>query len=348
MFCMKVIKNKKYAYFSVAAMLAGTLAFLFPPRIGASNAAEYTGDGTNPATGEWTWQVNVQEVLNVTVTVTDPGEEGWAEGDVDTFLRNKVHVKVTSNNAKGFTAGMTTKETHTNLTNAAASTTLPTLTGSAKCTGTADANCAAFVANHWGYSLDDTDDGKAGTYNPLVGSAAAPITVLSSKDGSPEKDIFFGAKADKTQASGTYAGTVVFTVTSGTNGEDLPGSGSGDQPLPGPSADDPAFSPTISEAPSSNSAPTYTYTTNNRTYRSTATSVATVADDQQPRKTSNEFVSPLGVNRTDNQTITNIQHGSIITTVLMVVALVTAAIGIFFFILARRRDREEEEDIQEV
>lgn len=342
---MKVIKNKKYAYFSIAALLAGTLAFIFPPHIAPSNAQDYTATGTDPATGEWVWQVNVQEVLNM--TITNEGGKVSATGDVDQFLRDKVTVNVSSNNGTGFTAGMTTLKDTTELSHATLSTSLPTLQATAKCGGTSDANCAQFAANHWGYSLDDTDAGKAGTYAALVGAKQTPITIASSAtQASASKDVFFGAKANQSQASGTYKGTVVFTVTSGTKGSDLPAaSGTSGDPTPGED-----FQPSIS--PSTNSVPTYTYTTNNRTYRSTATSIAdaTVSTDagQTKRSTANDFVSPLGVNQKEDQTFSNIQHGSIITTTLMVVAIIAAGVGIFFFILARRRDREEEDEIQEV
>ena len=335
---MKVIKNKKYAYFSFATLFVGTLAFLFPPHFSATNAQEYTG--TTTASGEWTWQVNVEEVLNMTVTY--PQAEGWAKGDVGQFLRNKVNVSVSSNNGQGFTAGMTTKKDTTELTNVAASTaTLPTIDKAQAytCTGTEDTNCLAFSSNHWGYSLDDTEEGKAGTYKPLVGAKEVPITVLNSAtQTSMNKDVFFGAKADKGLASGTYKGTVVFTVTTGTQGSDLPAAAAGE-----PAAAGPEMSPNVSPS----QAGTYTYTTNNRTYRSTADSVAVATKDGQKKSAATDFVSPLGVNEKADQTFTNIQYGSIVTTTLMVVAILAAAVGIFFFVLARRRDREEEE-IQEV
>lgn len=337
---MKVIKNKKYAYFSLAMLIAGTLLYLFPPHFAATNAKDCGDATTCEDSQESVWSVNVEETLSVTVTPPlDPSAgENEAKGDVDTFLRNKVNLSVSSNNGKGFTAGMTTEGADTSLAHlseageADGKDTIPTL-------GAASVK-SAFPTNFWGYSLDDTEPGKDDSnYKALVANTAAPITVLSSPTNATQnKDIYFGAKANKSKLAGTYKGTVVFTVTSETDGKDL-GGGTGDEPSPeGPSAD----TPSAEDGPSI--APTYAYTTNNRTYRAASSNgepVAIVENTKKKQTTLDNYVSPLGV---QDKTYTNVQSGSIITTILMIIALIAAVIGFFFFIIAKRRKEEEDEE----
>lgn len=284
------------------------------------------------------FSVNVEETLSM--TVTDPseagsGEEGWAQGDVNKFLRNKVHVAVSSNSAKGYTAGMYTKQTATNLTHTTLSSyTLPTLSNNSTC---ADANCEAFPKNAWGYSLDD--DTNTGTYKAMVGATATPITVLSSAtNASGEEDVYFGAKADGTKASGTYKADVVFTVTAGTEGSPLsPATPSdpGNPDQPGPSYDG---------GGATNDGPQiFSYTTNDRTYRSYAsdTAVATTETGTQKKSTIDDFVTPLGALERNSE---EIQDGSPITRIMMCVAFAAAGVGLFFFILAKRRKEDDEEE----
>ena len=345
MFLMKVIKNKNLAYFSMATLFAGTLLYLFPPQPSWTNAAE------NTDSRDITFSVNVEDSLNLTVNT--PDESSWAKGDANDFLRNKVSVEVSSNNGNGFTAGMTTKEVSTDLTNIAKDTAkIPTLGAEVKpqCAGE---TCEAFPANFWGYSLDDTES-YTGTYNALVGSDQAPITILSQESGtttSATKDIYFGAKADKTQASGTYSGTVIFTVASDTNGKDLdPQSPGGDTPVtPG---DGPSFEgDTPSDAPSytPSSPNTYAYSTTAErgttySYSSADSDTIAMVNDKKQKNTASGYVTPLGVNE-KTLTSANIQKFSIITIILMIIALLTAFIGIFFFILAKRRKDDDDEEI---
>ena len=48
------------------------------------------------------FQVNVKEGLSVSVST--PDSSSWASGNAGDFLRNKVSVSITSNNAQGFKA----------------------------------------------------------------------------------------------------------------------------------------------------------------------------------------------------------------------------------------------------
>lgn len=342
---MKVIKNKKYLFILYAVVTASTLLYIFPPHFEAVSAEDCSGGCTKDGSveGETTFSVNVQETLSMTVT---PEAQEGATGNTDTFLRNKITVAVASNNGQGFTAGMTTKTADTSLAHINAEGTpdskgtIPTLTSTTSNRGgSSDTTYAGFPANNWGYSLDDGEG--TGTYSKLVGVNDAPITVLSSKNAetSASSDVYFGAKADKSKAAGTYKGTVVFTVTSGTQGSPL---------LPQGPAGDPGSSdgPQIADNPQTSEAPSYVYTTNNRTYQSYNYSSAASAgrnatEDSQKKTTAGEYAAPLGA---IERSASNIQTGSPIARILMIVAFSAAGVGIVFFVLAKRRKDDEDEE----
>ena len=106
---------KRIARAATVLVLMGTLFFLFPPKSAIVHAK-------NPA--NVTFQVNVQEVLSVSITTPT----NWDKGNVGVFLRNKVTLDVTSNNINGFTALMNSTDSSANLYHSSkANTTLPTL-----------------------------------------------------------------------------------------------------------------------------------------------------------------------------------------------------------------------------
>ncbi len=373
---MKVIKNKKCAGFSILSLIiVGTLLYIFPPHFGEANAD----------TQEWTWQVSVAETLSMSVSTPTA-----QTGDPGKFLRESVNVTVASNNGGGYNVKM--GAANTNLANG--SVTIPTLATAPKC---ADANCAAFPANYWGYSTDDTSN--TGTYKAVKATASADtIMTKTALTASASQTVWFGAKADASKASGTYTGTVTFTATSGAAAGDPGMSGPDSTPQPGPSIDEPVddgpsfedpgtsepgtgepgvsepgtseepspVDPSISEAPSTSTQPSqssqssasgssvnsqFAYSAGGQTYRSEASTVTEVAENsKKPTQSgsgnaSDKYVSPLGVNE-KTYTSSNVQRGSIITTILMCVAFCAAGVGILFFILAKRRDDEEEEEDQ--
>lgn len=307
---------KKITKASVVLMSVGTLFFLFPPHFFRASAADAT------------FQVNIQEVLSVSVTT--PTE--WAKGNVGDFLRNKVTLSVTSNNANGFTALMNTADNDSYLYHSSkANTVLQTLSSD-------NILRSSFTANRWGYSIDDTDENN-GTgsnnshYSKLVGANASPISLISNAQSTganpiTSRDIYFGTKSTLSQASGTYTGTIVFNVISGV--------------LPVDNQDPPQ--PVIPNSPAVDGSSTPTYdSTNNRTV------VTTVTDNQDDTTTKTTTVSegnvaPQGV--TDS-TSSNIYDGSMLATGLAVTASVAATSGIIFFILAKRKKDEEEEDEEE-
>lgn len=310
-----------------------------------------------------TFQVNVKEGLSVSVTT--PDSSSWAAGGVNEFLRNKVSLSVTSNNASGFKASMYSKST-TNLANAADNTkTIPTLSGST--------TRSAFPANRWGYSLSTTPTGSSVSYGetdagnnssnyyPLVSTSASPITLLSSATASTgSQNIYFGAKADMTQASGTYLGTVIISVVTGTINEN---SGNTDYNPTTPT--DPA-SP-VNDNPSDSSG-TVAYNSGSTgvgistesgsapsaggtRYSGTTAYTTTTSDGSAHTSTSvteitggdnrSAYTSPQGV------TTSNINDGSSLSAALATTAAVAAASGAFFFIAAKRREDDDEEDEEE-
>ena len=340
---MKVIKNKKYSFILFAAITASTLLYLFPPHFEIVGAKDCSGGCTDDGKveGETTFSVNVQETLSMTVT---PDTQVGATGNVDEFLRNDVKVEVASINGQGFTAGMTTKTADTSLAHISAEEapdekdSIPTLSeATTQRGGESDANYASFPANFWGYSLDDAE--KTGKYAALVGSDQVPITVLSSDKTETSKSgyVYFGAKANNNKASGTYKGTVVFTVTSGTSGSPLP--------IQSPAAAEPGQpdGPQMADNTQAANSPTYSYTTQNRTYQSYNynSSASRVASEDGQKKTTaaSEYASPLGAIERNSS---NIQSGSPIARVLMIVGFSAAAVGVVFFVLAKKDKKQDD------
>ena len=308
---------KRIARATTVLVLMGTLFFLFPSKSAIVHAE-------NPA--NVTFQVNVEEVLSVSITTPT----NWAKGDVGDFLRNKVTLDVTSNNINGFTALMNSTDSSANLYHSSkANTTLPTLTESNK-------TRANFQENHWGYSIND--DSETGTYDPMVGSTSTPIILISNDQSTgsnnqqlaTSRDIYFGAKSSITQTSGTYSGTVVFNIVSGI--------------LPVDNENKPDI-PASPATPGENNVATYDQTNNRTVYTTTTTNAATNTTEQTTTitngDTTNSYADPAGV--TDS-TSSNIYDGSMLNTVLATTASVAAASGLIFFILAKRKKDDDDEE----
>ncbi len=305
---------------SLTLVLGTTMTFSATPLIHATDA-------------NTSFQVNVADSLAVSVTAPAT----WATGDIDTFLRNKVSIEVVSNDSAGFTASMYSEDS-TDLTNVAKSTfTIPTL---------ADQSTRSdFPSDYWGYSLgvsslagrnyNETDAGNsASVYYPLVATSASPITILQAAEGtySGTQDIYFGAKASVNKASGTYTGTVLISVVTGT--------------VTTPS-DNPNDNPITPVNPATNNDTTEGHATydgvNDRTvYYSTTVASDTVSTTTEVSKgnTTSSYAAPAGVT---TKTSSNINSGSIALG-LATTASVAAASGIFFFILAKRREEDEDEE----
>ena len=281
-----------------------------------------------------TFQVNVKEALSVSITT--PSE--WASGTPTTtaatdLLRNKVSVDVISNNGVGFTATM--NATTTDLVNNSKSTvTLPTLTES---TTSGD-----FPANYWGYSLNttggtaenptyngkiynETDEGNSNSYYHPIPTTLA--TILTGR-GHATRDIYFGAKADISQASGTYSGTVVISVVTGevndNNGSDAPSTPT-DPATPISSGDNPSYDSTAKRT---------VYTT------TSGTTTTTQVSDGDNRN----YYDPQGV--TTSNYSSNVSDSSPLAIGLASAAAVAAVSGGIFFILAKRKKDDDEEEEQ--
>ena len=333
----KVIVGSICILSTVAGVCAGNIA----ANQVAAEAYNCTQTGQS-CEGNMTFQVNVVESL--TVELTTPSSQ--ASGGMNTFLRNNVNLAVSTNNTNGFTASMYSSNNTTDLTNSAASTTLPTLTS--------DSTRGSFPSNHWGYSLGDyTKAGASGTsetsegsgsstYKNLVSTSATPITVLSSTTAaSDSQDIYFGAKADSSLASGTYSGTVIISVVTGDITNDNP------------------ITPTNPAGPSTDTTPndyiaTYTGTstttggsTNGTTVYTTTSSTAstdTTTTRIEEGDTTTTYRGPQGV---VENTSARVNGNTPLATGLAVASTVAATSGIIFFILAKRKkddDEEEEED----
>lgn len=299
-------------------LLAGILSsFIFPGFFPVS-----ADDSANT-----TFQVNIKESLSVSITTPT----SWANGDVDTFLRNTVGLKVASNNANGFTASMSAQNSTALAHSSKAGVVLNTLDSSS--------SRASFPANYWGYSLESsvTGDNKTygetnsgnpnSTYYPIT-TSATPITILkNTTSGTLSQNIYFGAKSDITKASGTYSGTVVINVVSGIINND--------------NSDPSTYNPITPTNPATDVTPGTPVedTTNHRLISTTRT----VGNDTTTTETTvtDTYVAPQGV--TDS-TSSNIYDGSMLTTALAATASVAAASGVAFFILAKRKKDDDEEE----
>lgn len=288
-----------------------------------------------------TFQVNVKETLSVQITTPTT----WASGDVNEFLRNKVSLNVSTNNANGFTASMYSQTT-TNLTNTSINTeTIPTLASSAV--------RGSFPANYWGYSLGvasfdnktygETDAGdNTSSYYPLVNTSATPIKILTgTSNGS--RDIYFGAKAGLAKASGTYTGTVVINVVTDTIDSNTNPMTPTNPATPSSTEETAAFT-AAPVGSTSHGSTVYTYTRTNSTNHTTTTT--TQVSDGNNVSAYSGYTPPQGVSESTDYNVSS--AGSPVAAGLATTASVAAASGILFFILAKRREKDDEEDESEM
>lgn len=313
---------KKIFRVGLVFTLVGTLFFLFPPHF-------YSVQAT---TANTTFQVNVQESLSVSIETPTV----WDSGDVNEFLRNTIGLTVSSNNADGFTASMFAQGSNSLTHSSKAGVALGPITNSPATRG-------SFPANEWGYSLKnavtgnpdnrtygETEEGNSSSNYYAVNTSTSPITVLkNTTSGTLSQDIYFGAKSDINQASGTYSGTVIINVVSGVINNDSSSQN---------------YNPITPTNPATDTTPgtTFNDTTNHRLISTTRT----VGNDTTTTETTvtDTYVAPQGV--TDS-TSSNVYDGSMLNTALAATASVAAASGVIFFILAKRKKDDDEEDEEE-
>ena len=298
-------------------------------------------------TGSATLQANVAEVLTLALTepTTWASTSNYTAGTGDTlvsdFIRNKIGVSVISNNLNGYTASMYTKTNETDLINSAYKNEstipeygrIPTLT--------ANTTVANFGANQWGYSLDDNGSSTTATYSGLK-TSANPIQVLQKNDGNNNtRDVYFGAKADTTKDSGTYAQTVVFSVVSGitTTPSDNPNNNPvvPENPATPNSNDDIAVYTPSGNTPyysnSSTGATTYTTTTTNNTNNTTTKTTTVTTGDTRTSYANAQGVTTSSGKGSDN---TALAIG------FATAAVVAAGTGIGLYAASKRRKDDEE------
>ena len=276
------------------------------------------------------FNVDITEVL--TISITDP--VSWASGDltnvsgnnmVSNLLRNKVTVTAITNNATGATVSMYTP--NTDLINQSSNTeTIPTLNSSI--------TAASFPANRWGYSVTDTVGGdSSASYNPLSTTAQQIFTTVgTSSVGTGSKDVFFGAKADNTKKSGTYAQTVYFVAVTGTIDTENP-----QTPL-NPSTPAPVDNTPTYVANTGNPATGQTtYTTHTSSGSGTSPvsgSNKTTTTEVSKGDTRNSYTQPAGV--TKSKEVSKDSTDSSLTIALGTAAGVAAVSGVAFLVAAKR------------
>lgn len=286
-----------------------------------------TASGTE-VTGNTNFRVNVNDALTVSITTPD----NWAQGDPNQFLRNRIIVDATTNAAAGLTASMTTKTTDKSLRNSRKSDyVIPTLVQ--------HKTVAEFPTNYWGYTLDDdiASPRSSADYKALKNINESPI-ILASRDtpGSVSQDVYFGAKADMTKASGTYSNTVVISIVTGIINDpddDEYDPGEPDNPVTPSNPSGPTEPGTPTYTPSNNQT-TYTTVTPNQNNTTTTTTEVSSGDNRR------SYQAPQGV----KTTTTSVNEGSPLATGLAVTSAVAGATGFIFFLIGKRRKDDDEEE----
>jgi hypothetical protein len=325
--------RKKYNihYFKNAALLAtATISLFMMPHFNAFADTTVNVTADEMLTVKFTLPSRAASNVDPFTGQTSCTQPECTTSDGATFLLNVVGLNVSTNNENGFTASMTTETATTALTNEANSSyTIPIIT--------ANTTKANFPVNSWGFSTDDS------TYKTIApGGSSTPTYITSSNNyvSGLSQNLYFGAKANASQAAGTYSNTVIISVVSGvnTNNPTTP-----TDPVT-PSDDDPTTDTTptyitpsggSTPAGSSNGATVYTRNRNTSSGNTTGTTVTA------GNTTGSTYVSPAGVTTT-----AIVGEGTPLATGLAVTAGVAATAGIIFFIVAKRRrdDDEEEED----
>lgn len=293
--------------------------------------------------------VNIAETL--TLTITDP--TNWATGNLTNtsattsrkesdFLRNKVNVAASTNSPVGVTVSMYTKG-DTDLRNTAlysssdASTYIPTLDSTSGTNIQPGAAGANFPTNYWGYSVDDTDTlNTASHYRPL---STSPIQLFTTVDSvtpgydaagvTDDTDVFFGAKADDSKASGTYLRTVYFAAVTGTVDTSNP------------------LKPTNpSETDPINNAAHYSSVIGQTSYttRSTSGSGDSPVTGSMDSTTTDVTQGDISTTYAQAYGVTSESNSSALATAFGVAAGVAATSGIAFFVAAKRRKKDDDEE----
>ena len=346
-----IAKNKTFMY-NVVMLKTNTKVILSLLSITSVTAAaatnllqhEVTAVPCSTSPCNTTFEVNVKETLSVSITTPT----NWAQGDTGEFLRNKVSLNVSSNTASDFTASMYSQDT-TDLTNTLRNTeTLSTLSSSSV--------RSSFPANRWGYSLGsgtisgsttvygETDAGNnSSNYYPLVSTSNAPIKILTGT-ASGSQDIYFGAKANTATASGTYAGTVIISVVTGTIDPTTNPTTPTNPATPSTPGGAASYSGTgTTTGGTTNGATTYTYARSAGSGASATNTTTTQVSDGDNRSAYEGYTPPQGVVE-KVFTESNINSASSLAAGLATTASVAAATGMFFFILAKRKEDDEDEE----
>ncbi len=319
-------------------VIVSLIVLLFAVTTGSSFVAQK--QTARAATQQSTqFEVNVREVLSVSITT--PTE--WASGQIDDFLRNKINVTVTGNNGSGFVASMSTNSVSTKLTHSENMDVIETLASDSP-------GYSSFPTNRWGYSLNDTDAGSGSSvYKALVGIDQTPIILISNLDSmtTNSRDIYFGAKADMSKSSGTYEGSIVINVVTGTINDDP--SDPDYNPTTPTNPATPASSEQVAEyhsAPTgdpTNGTTTYTYTRTNQSSGTTTTT--TQVSDGDNRESYSGYTPPQGVKKiaSSTQSVEELSEGPSLAMTLAISSGIAATSGLLFFVLAKSRGDDEED-----
>lgn len=281
------------------------------------------------------FSATVDEMLTVTLDTGSTSASGTPTSGGQ-LLRTKVGLQVSTNNATGFSASMTTSSTTTNLSNSAGSTDaykIPVLTS--------NYTKSNFPANYWGYSYDDTSAGSdSSTYRPIAAlGATSPSYIMNSGKSTTtvSKDIYFASKATTAKAAGSYTNSVVISVVSGVNT-----SAPTTPTNPVKPSDD--STPNDGNGNPGNNGGTYVSSAGSTVTR--ATSGTTTTTQVSSGNTTNSYSKPQGVTNTTNTTTTTatINEGTPLATGLAVTAGVAAVAGIAFFVVAKKKQDDEDEE----
>ena len=325
------LKTNILSSFVVFTMVITAITINFSNGAYAIPSACNTVNGTTTCTNSTTFNVNVSEVL--TVSITEP--QTWASGASDSFLKNKVSINVVSNNPAGITASMTTSNADPSLVNTADN--LKKISTISTAGGVALANA---TGNSWGYSVVNANAAEPTTYYGMVGLGTAnPIEIVKTTAASSSaivKDIYFGAKSDGTSASGTYESGVLISVVTGVvdTGEPTPVN---------PVTPVNPITPSDDTTPNDNTGTDVQAPKGNTQYGAVVATTTTTDNIEDTITTTTEsYAKPAGVT---NTTAAVLDAGTPLATGLAATAVASATAGIIFFIVAkRRRDEDEEED----
>ena len=314
-----MLKTKNKAIIGVAVVISVISAISSCLLMRRISAATCNG---SPCNANTTFQVDVKEVLSVSVTTPTDYGGGYA-GEL---LTGQIDITVASNNSGGFSTGIRASDQDATLVgdnNGALSNLESSVSGS------------NFPAGRWGYSLGDEDPlSKTYIYSPLSAYNTTPYrieSISSGGAGSAAGSVYFAAKAGYDNPAGTYTGTVNISVVSGSASPD-PGSN--------PVGPDPQGGTTPSYHNENNENVT-TYTTRTQSSDTPPTKDTTTTEISSGDNRT-YYASPQGeTERTESNVKTN---SSLLPVILATTSAVSAAAGLGFFIVAKRREEEEEDE----